>query len=146
LSNIDEIKQKADFISMYEIIKSLEKYKSTFDLTKTAEEQIALDSEEPTSEILTDQQIIDHCTKKPDTLELNNVEIEDQVENLTIEEYKHVTKEESQKAFEQLLNRFQNSLKFEEKHIDLLNNVKAALDFINTNDKIQKKLDKFLKI
>jgi hypothetical protein len=41
---------------------------------------------------------------------LNN-EIEDQVENLTIEEYKHVTKEESQKAFEQLLNRFQNSFK-----------------------------------
>ena len=77
---------------------------------------------------------------------LNNVEIEDQVENLTIEEYKHVTKEESQKAFEQLLNRFQNSLKFEEKHIDLLNKVKEALDFINTNEKIQKKLDKFLKI
>jgi len=48
------------------------------------------------------------CTKKPDTLELNNVEIEDKVENLTIEEYKHVTKEKSQKAFEQLLNRFQN--------------------------------------
>ena len=72
---------------------------------------------------------------------LNN-EIEDQVENLTIEEYKHVTKEESQKAFEQLLNRFQNSLKFEEKHIDLLNKVKEALDFINTNEKIQKKLDK----
>ena len=69
-----------------------------------AEEQIALDSKEPTSEILTDQQIIDHCTKKPDTLELNNVLIEDQVENLTIEEYKHVTKEESQKALEQLLN------------------------------------------
>jgi len=94
-----------------------------------------LDCEEPTSEILTDQQIIDHCTKKPDTLELNNVEI-------TIEEYKHVAKEESQKTFEQLLNRFQNSLKFEEKNIDLLNNVKEALDFINTNEKIQKKLDK----
>ncbi len=86
------------------------------------------------------------CTKKSDTLELNNVEIEDKVENLTIEEYKHVTKQKSQKAFEQLLNRFQNSLKFEEKHIDLLNNVKVALDFINTNDKIQKKLNKFLKI
>ena len=65
----------------------------------------------------------------------NNVEI-------TIEEYKHVAKEESQKTFEQLLNRFQNSLKFEEKNIDLLNNVKEALDFINTNEKIQKKLDK----
>jgi hypothetical protein len=101
-----------------------------------------LDCEEPTSEILTDQQIIDHCTKRPDTFESNNVEIEDQVENLTIEEYKHVAKEESQKTFEQLLNRFQNSLKFEEKNIDLLNNVKEALDFINTNEKIQKKLDK----
>jgi len=60
-------------------------------------------NKEPTSEILTDQQIIDHCTKKPDTLELNNVEIEDQVENLKIEEYKHVTKDESQKG---LLNNY----------------------------------------
>ena len=39
LSNIDEIKKKTDFISMYEIIKSSDKYKSIFDLTKTAEEQ-----------------------------------------------------------------------------------------------------------
>jgi len=60
-------------------------------------------------------------TKKPDTLELNNVEIEDQVENLTIEEYKHVTKEESQKVFEQLLNRFQNSFKNIVKNICCLN-------------------------
>ncbi len=32
MSNIDEI--KADFISMYEIIKSLDKYKSAVDLQK----------------------------------------------------------------------------------------------------------------
>jgi hypothetical protein len=48
-------------------------------LPKTIDEQIELESKEITSEILTDQQIIDFCTKKTDTLELNNVEIEDQV-------------------------------------------------------------------
>ena len=44
-----------------------------------------------------------------------------------IEEPKQVTKKESQRAFEQLLNRFQNSLKFEDKHVDLLNQVNEAL-------------------
>ena len=56
-----------------------------------------------------------------------------------IEEPKQVTKKESQRAFEQLLNRFQNSLKFEDKHIVLLNQIKEALDLINSDEKIQKK-------
>lgn len=42
---------------------------------------------------------------------------------MTIEEQKQVTKQESLEAFEKLLNRFQNSLNFEDKHINLLNNV-----------------------
>ena len=84
---------------MYEILKSLDKYKSVFDLSKTAEEQVELDSEESTSEILTDEQIIAQCTKKPETLKLHNNEIEEEIENLTLEEHKLVTKEESQQAF-----------------------------------------------
>jgi hypothetical protein len=48
--------------------------------------------------LINDQQIIDQCTKKPDTLVLHNVEIE----NLTIKEHKEVTKQESQQAFDQL--------------------------------------------
>jgi len=36
--------------------------------------------------MLNDQQIIDQCTKKSDTLELHNVEIENYVEKLTIKE------------------------------------------------------------
>ncbi len=47
-----------------------------------------------------------------------------------------MTKEESQKAFEQLLNyRFQKNLIIEHKHIDLLNQVKEALDLINREEK-----------
>jgi hypothetical protein len=65
---------------MHEIIRNLEKYKSIFDLSKTVEEQIDLESDELTSEMLNDQQIIDQCTKKSDTLELHNVEIENYVE------------------------------------------------------------------
>ena len=42
---------------MYEILESLDKYKSVFYFSKTAEEQVELDSEESTSEILTDEQI-----------------------------------------------------------------------------------------
>jgi len=52
---------------MYEIIRNLEKYKSIFDLSKTVEEQIDLESDELTSEMLNDQQIIDQCTKNSDT-------------------------------------------------------------------------------
>ena len=48
------------------------------------------------------QQIIEQSSKKPDTLELHNVEKEDQVENLTIEEHK----QESQQAFEKLFKLF----------------------------------------
>jgi hypothetical protein len=48
ISNVDEEKE---FNNVYEILKSLNKYKSVFDLSKTAEEQVELDSEEPTSEI-----------------------------------------------------------------------------------------------
>jgi hypothetical protein len=48
-----------------------------------------------------------------------------------LKEPKLVTKEESQQAFEKLLNRFQNSLHFENKHIYLLNQVKDALSVIN---------------
>jgi len=50
-----------------------------------------------------------------------------------------VTKEESQKAFEQLLNRFQKNLIIEHKHIDLLNQVKEALDLINREEKKRNK-------
>jgi hypothetical protein len=126
------------------IKKSLDKYKSVFDLSKTAKQQAELDSEEPTSEILTNEQIIAQCTKKPETLELHNNEIEE-VENLTFEEHKLVTKEESQQAFEKLLNRFQNSLHFENKHIDLLNQVKEALSEINKDEKQQTKIDRYFK-
>ena len=114
MSNIDEI--KADFISMYETIKSLDKYKSAVDLQKRLKNK-KIQKEKSKSEIFTHQKIIYHCTKKLDTLELHNVKLGDQIENLAIEEYKQVTKEESQQAFEQLLNRFLNSLKFEDKHI-----------------------------
>jgi hypothetical protein len=48
ISNVDEEKE---FNNVYEILKSLNKYKSVFDLSKTAEEQVELDSEEPTSKI-----------------------------------------------------------------------------------------------
>jgi protein tyrosine phosphatase len=53
--------------------------------------------------------------------------------------------QESQQAFDQLLNRFQNSLKFEDNHIELLNKVKEALDYINTDEKIQSKIEIFFK-
>ena len=52
-----------------------------------------------------------------------------------------MTKEEYQQAFEKLLNRFQNSLHFEDKHIDLLNQVKEALSEINKDEKQQTKID-----
>jgi hypothetical protein len=54
-----------------------------------------------------------------------------------------VTKEESQKAFEQLLNRFQKNLIIEHKHIDLLNQVKEALDVINREEKKQVKIETY---
>jgi hypothetical protein len=50
-----------------------------------------------------------------------------------------VIKEESQQIFEKLLNRFQNSLHFEDKHIDLLNQVKEALSEINKDQKTTNK-------
>ncbi len=63
------------------------------------------------------------------------IKIFDLVVNLTIKEHKEVTKQESQQAFDQLLKRFQNSLKFEDNRIELLNKVKEALDYINTAKK-----------
>ncbi len=56
-----------------------------------------------------------------------------------------MTKEESQKAFEQLLNRFQKNLIIEHKHIDLLNQVKEALSEINKDEKQQTKIDRYFK-
>ncbi len=56
-----------------------------------------------------------------------------------------MTKEESQQAFEKLLNRFQNSLHFEDEHIDLLNQGKEALSEINKDEKQQTKIDCYLK-
>jgi len=51
-----------------------------------------------------------------------------------------VTKEESQQNFDKLLNRFQNSLHFEDKHVDLWNQVKEALSVseINEDEKQQR--------
>ena len=77
-------------------------------------------------------------------MQLHNNEIEE-VENLTFEEHKLVTKEESQQAFEKLQNRFQNSFHFEDKHIDLLNQVKEALSEINKDEKQQTKIDPYFK-
>jgi hypothetical protein len=44
-----------------------------------------------------------------------------------------------------LINYLQNSLHFEDKHIDLLNQVKEALSEINKDEKQQTKIDCYFK-